>query len=217
MQYKFIFNIMKCRLSNRAATDLDLKLELKMNISIISLEQALEILGQLLKDRGQYYEVVAIGGGGLLLLGLIDRTTKDLDLVARLENNTIFSSFPLPKLLLDAAQEVGRALQLGEGWLNCGPASLLDAGLPEGFLDRMHTRHYKGLTLHLASRIDQICFKLYASVDHELYSKHYVDLISLKPSSSELEYAKKWCLTQDVSETFALLLDQTLESLREHS
>ena len=188
-----------------------------MNISVVSLEQALEVLGQLLRDRGHYYEVIAIGGGGLLLLGLIDRMTKDLDLVARLENDTIFSSFPLPQALLDAAQEVGKALQLGEGWLNCGPASLLDAGLPEGFLDRMHTRHYKGLTLHLADRVDQICLKLYASVDHEPQSKHYMDLLALKPALSELEYAKKWCLTQDVSETFAMLLDQTLESIRDHS
>ena len=64
---------------------------------------------------------------------------------------------------------------------------------------------------------DQICLKLYASVDHEPQSKHYMDLIALKPSLSELEYAKKWCLTQDVSETFAMLLDQTLESIRDHS
>ena len=188
-----------------------------MNIDIISLEQALEILGQLLKDRGHYYEVVAIGGGGLLLLGLISRTTKDLDLVARLENDTIFSSFPLPQTLLNAAQEVGKALQLREDWLNCGPASLLERGLPEGFFDRMHTRYYKGLTLHLANRVDQICFKLYAATGHEPQSKHYTDLIALKPSFSELEFAKKWCLTQDVSETFALLLDQALEGLYDQS
>ena len=46
-----------------------------------SLEEALAAVGDLLADRGQRIEVVAIGGGDLLLLGLIERVTKDLDLV----------------------------------------------------------------------------------------------------------------------------------------
>ncbi len=45
-----------------------------MEIDSASLEGALEVLGQLLEDRGLHYEVVAIGGGSLLLLGLIQRT-----------------------------------------------------------------------------------------------------------------------------------------------
>lgn len=53
-----------------------------MEFGYETLEEALGILGQLLLDRGLCYEVVAIGGGGLLLLGHILRTTKDLDLVA---------------------------------------------------------------------------------------------------------------------------------------
>ena len=47
-----------------------------------SLNQALSELGKLLLDKNQYYEIVVIGGGGLLLLGLITRPTRDLDLVA---------------------------------------------------------------------------------------------------------------------------------------
>ena len=47
-----------------------------------SLADALAAVGELLADRGHQIEVVAIGGGGLLLLGLIERSTKDLDLVA---------------------------------------------------------------------------------------------------------------------------------------
>ena len=42
------------------------------------LEEALSTLGQLLQDRGEAYDVVVIGGGALLLLGLIVRPTKDL-------------------------------------------------------------------------------------------------------------------------------------------
>lgn len=54
-----------------------------------TLDQALDILGQLLANRKCHYEVVAIGGGGLLLLGQIVRMTKDLDLLALLDEALI--------------------------------------------------------------------------------------------------------------------------------
>ncbi len=144
------------------------------------------MLGQLLSDRGFYYEVVAVGGGGLLLLGLIDRTTKDLDVVALVQGRELFSADPLPAALIRAAEEVGSALELGENWLNTGPASLLKMGLPQGFIERLHVRKYKGLTVYLADRFDQICLKLYASVDQGPESKHFADLLALTPTAEEL-------------------------------
>jgi len=53
-----------------------------MELDFITLEKALIMLGQRLAHSQQHYEVVAIGGASLVLLGYIDRTTKDLDLVA---------------------------------------------------------------------------------------------------------------------------------------
>lgn len=184
-----------------------------MEIDSTSLEEALMILGQLLVDRGHYYEVVAIGGGSLLLLRQLERTTKDLDLVALVQNGRFVSADPLPQALLQAAKEVGKALELGKNWLNFGPASLLDMGLPTGFMSRMHTRRYKGLTVHLASRLDQIFFKLYANVDQGPRSKHFADLLALKPSADEIEQAKTWCITHDVSESFESELSKAVESI----
>ena len=181
-----------------------------MEINSVTLEQALNVLGQLLADRGHHYEVVAIGGGSLLLLGQIHRTTKDLDLVALVKDDHFISANPLPLNLLQAAREVGRALQLGKEWLNIGPASLLDLGLPLGFKTRMQTRHYGGLTIHLAGRLDQICFKLYAAVDQGPDSKHFADLKFLQPTRDELIIAMKWCITHDVSEVFAAELNKAL-------
>ncbi len=97
--------------------------------------------------------------------------------------------------------------------MNVGPASLLNLGLPTGFETRMHTKHYKGLTIHLASRFDQICFKLYASVDHGPRSKHFTDIIALRPTYDELLTAKEWSITHDVSETFAQELDNAITAL----
>lgn len=184
-----------------------------MEIDLISLESALIVLGQLLADRGLHYEVAAIGGGSLLLLGLIDRTTKDLDLVALIRDRELFSANPLPGPLVQAAEEVARALDLGKDWLNIGPASLLDMGLPQGFVERLHIRNYKGLTLYLADRFDQICFKLYASVDQGPQSKHFADLRVLIPTTDELRQAKNWCITQDVSANFENDINHVIEKI----
>ena len=181
-----------------------------MELDFLNLEQVLELLGQLLADRGFHYEVVAIGGGSLVLLGLIERATKDLDLVALVHEDRLIAANPLPLNLRQASEEVGKALGLGQDWLNIGPASLLELGLPHGFKNRLHTIQYGGLILHLAGRFDQICFKLYATVDQGAESKHFVDLKSLNPSSEELEAARRWCVTHDVSREFARELEQAL-------
>ena len=178
-----------------------------------SLENALRDLGQLLSDQGHYYEIVAIGGGGLLLLGLITRPTKDLDLVALVDKGEFISANPLPPPLAQAAFEIGDARNLGEHWFNSGPADLLRLGLPDGFKNRMETSVYKGLTVHLAGRFDQICFKLYAGVEGPR-SKHFADLKILKPNEKELEEATKWCLTQDGSQEFIFELTAALVELR---
>jgi hypothetical protein len=49
------------------------------------LEESLMVLGESLAGRGVAFEIVAVGGGSLLLLGLISRPTADLDIVAFLE------------------------------------------------------------------------------------------------------------------------------------
>jgi hypothetical protein len=78
----------------------------------------------------------------------------------------------------------------------------LTLGLPYGFKDRLSTIRYGGLTIHLAGRFDQICFKLYATVNQGPKSKHYTDLKHLKPNKHELAEAKKWCITHSPSERF---------------
>lgn len=180
-----------------------------------TLNGALEILGSYLQDKGLKYEVVAIGGGALLLLGYIIRPTRDLDLVALKGENELISARPLPAPLLAAIQEVGSALKLPKNWINSAPADLWEMGLPEGFQNRLELIHFKGLVLHCASRFDQICFKLYASVDQGPDSKHFEDLKRLNPTQQELEQAGNWCKTHDVSEVFARSLAEAVQHLGE--
>jgi hypothetical protein len=163
------------------------------------LDRALETLGATLEARGRHYELVAIGGSALILVGRIGRATKDLDIVALLEDGNLVPADPMPAALVEAGADVGRILGLAEDWLNPGPTELLRFGLPDGFLDRVETRRYGALTLHLAGRFDQICFKVYAAADQGMRSKHAADLRALQPTGEELLAAARWSTTHDPS------------------
>lgn len=139
---------------------------------------------------------------GLLLTGLIARSTADLDVVARIEDSGPVHASPLPAELLEAITDVARTLNLPDDWLNPGPAALLDLGLPPGFSDRVEIRQYGSLELHVADRFDQVHFKLYAAVDQSPHSKHFADLRALEPTREELHAAAAWTRTHDPSRAF---------------
>lgn len=182
-------------------------------LSDAALVEALEALGGLLESRGEEHDLVLIGGGALLLLGAIERPTKDLDVVARFVGNELIHAEPLPQTLLAAIGDVAAALALPGDWLNAGPAALLDFGLPEGFEERLEVRKYGALTIRLASRRDQVSFKLYAVVDQGPRSRHFADLKKLSPSSDELVASGRWCRTHDPSDGFRKMLVQALAAL----
>lgn len=185
-----------------------------MALSARSLEHALTALGQLLESRGHEYRLAAVGGGAMLLLGLLDRPTNDLDVVTQVdESGAVVSADPLAPPLREAIRDVARAFDLPENWLNPGPAALLDLGLPEGFAGRAHIQRYGALEIRLADRLDQIHFKLYAAVDQGPRSKHFADLRALEPAREELLRAARWARTHDPSEGFRAGLEAALEAL----
>lgn len=166
------------------------------------LEELLEALGQLLEARGHTYTLITVGGGSLLLQRLSVRPTRDLDVIAVGNGEALRKAEVLPTPLLAAARDVGVAAGVGENWLNAGPAGLMDLGLPAGFDDRAEVRRFGSLTLRIASRFDQICFKLYAAVDQAPASKHLDDLRLLEPTAEELVAAARWSMTHDPSEGY---------------
>lgn len=173
-----------------------------MDINSRLLDEALATLGEVLDARGLTYEIVAVGGSALMLLGLVDRPTRDLDALALVENDKYVPADPLPVPLEEAITRVGRALGLSDDWLNPGPTELLRFGLPAGFEQRVQRRYYGGLTLLVAGRLDQICFKLYAAVDQGAGSKHAADLRRLEPTRGELLSAARWSRTHDPSDGY---------------
>ena len=178
------------------------------------LETALAALGELLTARGLRYEVVLVGGGNLILRELIARpTTKDLDILGTRTPDGIVPIRPMPEPLRDAIFDVGRTFGLADDWLNTGPDSLLDLGLPDGFVDRLERRDFSGLVAWLAGRFDMVCFKLYAAVDQGPRSRHFQDLRDLGPDRDDLLSAARWARSHDPSPGFRSLLVETLRAL----
>lgn len=165
-------------------------------------KEVFNALGEQLAAAGQRYELVVVGGSALLALGIVERPTRDVDLVALRVGDQLVKPDPLPPALVAAADRVRRDFGLPAGWLNAGPASLLDLGLPKGFMGRLEERGYgDALTVHFASRLDQVYFKLYALVDLGP-GRHESDLRALGPSAEELVAAADWARTHDPSPGF---------------
>ena len=180
------------------------------------LEVALKTLGRLLSDRGLSYELVAIGGSGLLMLGLTVRPTRDLDIVAIVEKGLYVRVPELPGPLIEAVGATGQIEGLAPNWINAGPADLLEFALPEGFAQRTQKKQYGPLILHVAGRVDQVALKVYAAADAGPRSKHFQDLQSLSPSEVELVQAGRWAITHDPSEGFRSQLVGCLAALGVH-
>jgi len=164
------------------------------------LDAILSALGeQMAALQSPSVDLLVCGGSALQAMGLVHRTTKDVDVVALVSaSEGLSTAKPLPPLLVEAAKKVERDFDLKGDWINPGPTSALDFGLPKGVIDRAETVRYGGvLTIRFFSRLDQIHFKLYAAVDQG--GNHLQDLITLKPAGEELEAAARWSMTHDVS------------------
>jgi len=170
----------------------------------------LSALSEQLTAAGERYELVIIGGSGLLALGLIDRSTRDVDLLALRSGDELGSAKPLPTALEAARDRIARDFSLPADWLNPGPTDLLEFGLPEGLIARLERRDYgDSLTVYFASRYDQIHFKLYALVDQGP-GKHEADLRALSPTEEELLAAARWSRSHDPSQGYAQVLREVL-------
>ncbi|MBA4349109.1 MAG: hypothetical protein C0415_03855 [Thermodesulfovibrio sp.] len=182
------------------------------------IEKILTALGEQLDANSAIVpELVVCGGSALNILGYVSRTTKDVDVVAFAEKLGdgqihLIKAEPLPPRLVEAVKKVGRDFDLPENWLNTGPTSAVDFGLPEGLVNRAETKRYGNkLIIYFLNRYDQICFKLYAAVDQGI-GKHYNDLLLLEPNATELEEAARWSMTHDISESFR----QSIKDLLKH-
>ena len=164
------------------------------------IERALSLLGQLIDaTEANPITLLVCGGASLIVLGQVKRTTHDIDIL------TYFLNEPLDQINLERRTElppeikrlmkrISADMDLNDNWLNLGPSSLVQIGLPEGLLSRVHSKRYgKSLTALYLNRLDQIHMKLYASLSGD--ERHVQDLMILKPTDREILQAKQWIKT----------------------
>ncbi len=152
-------------------------------------ENTAETLNELDRElvaRGEERTLIACGGGALLAMQIIERQTRDLDVI-------------VPKIdpvLGAAAEAVARKLGLSTNWLNNGPESLTRDLLP-GWEERS-VPIFKGKALEVRAlgRSDLIATKMYAFCDRE---DDFEDLLRIKPTREELEAIRTWVLERDGS------------------
>jgi hypothetical protein len=185
--------------------------------SAAATDRLLSALSEQLSVTGHEYDLIVIGGSALLALGLISRSTQDVDVVALTGTAGLHEALPLPGPLADARARVARDFGLPEDWLNSqAAADMLRLGLPDGFIERLTKREYgPSLTVRYASRFDQIHFKLHATVDRA-GGKHFADLQALDPTDAELLAAARWARTHDPSEGFRGVLIDVLAFFNVH-
>src|SRR5438105_1647686 len=84
------------------------------------LPDALAAVGALVAAEGDQVTIVVVGGASLNLLGLVERTTQDVDVIARMGNATgeLIPPDPLPPVLVRAIARVARDFGLPGDWLN---------------------------------------------------------------------------------------------------
>ena len=178
------------------------------------IDQALARLGERLDQTDiAPFTMLVCGGASLIATRMVSRqVTKDIDVVAFvMANDVLDKAKPFPALLNQCVGEVAAMLRLPADWINPGPTSLLDAGLPDGLMGRIaETRRYGDkMTVRFIGRLDQIHFKVFAAADSGP-GRHLEDLRELKPTAEEMEMAARWVMRQDPSEGFQMVLKDML-------
>lgn len=147
----------------------------------------IELFDQYLTERGLRFQAVIIGGAALIVMGLINRPTRDIDCIAPV----------IPDEIKQAAQGFradNPALRLWENWLNNGPISLTE-DLPEGWQNRVAPLFEgQAITLQTLSRSDLLLTKLFALCDRQ---QDLDDCIALSPTAQELNQCLGWLYERD--------------------
>lgn len=188
------------------------------NLNQTELEQLFSAVGEHLAAAGASAAIVVVGGSTLAVMGWVQRTTKDVDVIAQASitasGTHLRAPEPLPPALVRAVERVGRDFGLPVDWLNTVIGAQWDFGLPAGFAQEIEWREFGPLTVGFAGRNSIIALKLFAVVDQGPGSVHLQDLVALGPTSDELDQAANWVLSQDQGDHFPALVEKVKEHVR---
>lgn len=164
-----------------------------------------------------------VGGATMNLLGIIQRSTNDVDVIARAFRDPdgavhLSRAEPFPDALRAAIGTVARDFGLSPDWMNADVGAQWVHGLPPWILEDLTWRSYGALRVGLVGRRTLVALKLFAAVNSGPWSVHAQDLIALAPTAAEWNESRRWVATQDAYEAFPALVDEMIEHVRrQHS
>ncbi len=184
----------------------------RLDITIIGIynkvmNAIIEAFDRYLARRGLHFQTVIIGGAALIALGIVTRTTKDVDCL-----------FPeIPDAIKQASKDFARenpSLDLIDNWLNNGPIRLVD-DLPEGWRERLAPVYAgQALVLQTLGRTDLLKTKLFALCDR---LEDWADCVALAPTAEELDDCLPWVTARDANAFWAEHVRNTLVALAERN
>ena len=185
------------------------------------IEGALQRLGtRLVYEDADPIALVICGGSALNVLNVARRTTRDVDVLAVVEETEDGVQLRQDRTLPDSFRRivagVGRDLGLEDDWLNMGPKDVLAVyGPPKAMTERWERREYGPcLTAYFVGRLDQIHLKLLAAADPKAQPHHLEDLVvRIKPSEREVRAAVGWLLNRETSSWFRGRVKHAVEAL----
>lgn len=184
------------------------------------MRRALEAVGELLAADGERLAIILTGGATLNLLGIIERTTSDIDVIARASRGEDGSfrmeeAEPFPAALDGAVATVARDLGLPRDWMNGMVGEQWRHGFPPFMVEEIEWTNYGGgLDVGLVGRRTLVAFKLFASVDQGPESVHFRDLVLLEPGDDELIESRDWVIGQESHSGWPNMVDRVVERVR---
>src|SRR5688572_8140587 len=134
-----------------------------------NMDAVLRRLDEELTKLGEKRTLVVCGGSALIVMNVIDRRTRDIDVIAP----------PIDDGLEKIAKALAKEFGLAENWLNDWPAPLA-RDLTKGWQSRtVAIFNGKALELRALGREDLLATKLYAFCDRE---DDFDDVVKLKPT-----------------------------------
>ena len=171
------------------------------------IERALTTLSRRMALSGaEDLEVLCCGASALCVLGLLSRSTLDVDVLGIITDETeVVPCEHFSPEMKSAIEASGRELGLPGDWFNGSASTLLQHSLPSGALERStkHRREFGPcLVVRFLDRMDQVALKLFASMDPRDGQRHLRDLEEISPTRDEIRNAIGWMSAWKSNEAF---------------
>ncbi len=164
-------------------------------------EDMLSALGTVLEEQEiGPVDIVVCGAMALLLQGIIDRPTRDIDslgLVVEEDGSLVLRKPLMSNEFNDAVERVGSLFHEGRLWFSTAATTLHDdTELPVDLVDRAQVRRFgTRLIVRLCSRQHMVCLKMWAAIIRG--EPDIGDLVYMRVSEEEAKIGATWCLEQD--------------------